>query len=409
MGYTGDALKDVKIINTILRRADCARLRLRHALAVGTHSPVSPLRIIGIISALLFGVTCSFEILYIRKLLASQLLLISILELTLAIWALVEVSSQQSIQLQVPLKPLKLILCLQLGLIASRSIQSFDRVPLYIPSILSKVYFSAGVIIFQLLIFTATLNLLIDAFSFAEKQRAYQLEDTQLELKSKLRSSLMASSIGHEINQPLSTILFAIELLRKEALELIPEHARIHQRISQISSESKHVVSTIGAMRKLLRNVQTSHTVFDLRAVINSSMLHERDLLSSIKACVKYVRLADGIKVLGDPGQIQIAIINVLRNAIESLSESSQMNPQIEIDLIDSNETLSIRISDNGPGFPEEALQKIQLRTTKPNGSGIGLYLVNLTMENHSGFLILARSLKLGGAEVKMVFPKLIF
>ena len=219
----------------------------------------------------------------------------------------------------------------------------------------------------------------------------------------------MASGIGHEINQPLSTILFTIELLHKEALELIPEHARIHQRISQISSESKHVVSNIGAMRKLLRNVQTSHTVFDLRAVINSSMLHERDLLSSIKACVKYVRLADGIKVLGDPGQIQIAIINVLRNAIESLSESSQMNPQIEIDLIDSNETLSIRISDNGPGFPEEALQKIQLRTTKPNGSGIGLYLVNLTMENHSGFLILARSLKLGGAEVKMVFPKLIF
>ena len=219
----------------------------------------------------------------------------------------------------------------------------------------------------------------------------------------------MASGVGHEINQPLSIILFTTELLRKEILELIPEHAQINQRISQISSESKRVVSTIGDMRKLLRNVQTSHTVFDLRALINSSMLHERDLLSSINACVKHAGLADdGIKLLGDSGQIQIAVINVLRNAIEALSESSQVNPQIEINLIDSDKTLSIRISDNGPGFPEENLKMTQMRTTKPTGSGIGLYLVNLTMENHSGSLILGTSLKLGGAEVTMTFPKLI-
>ena len=270
-------------------------------------------------------------------------------------------------------------------------------------------YFSSGVTIsIALLVFIVIYNQLVNAFSFIEKQHSRQLENAQIELKSKLRSSLMASGIGHEINQPLSTILFTTELLRKEILELIPEHAQINQRISQISSESKRVVSTIGDMRKLLRNVQTSHTVFNLRAVINSSMLHERDLLSSIKACVKHAGLADGIKLLGDSGQIQIAVINVLRNAIEALRESSQVNPQIEINLIDSDKTLSIRISDNGPGFPEENLKMTQMRTTKPTGSGIGLYLVKLTMENHSGSLILGTSLKLGGAEVTMTFPKLI-
>ena len=270
-------------------------------------------------------------------------------------------------------------------------------------------YFSSGVTIsIALLVFIVTYNQLVNAFSFIEKQHSRQLENAQIELKSKLRSSLMASSVGHEINQPLSIILFTTELLRKEILELIPEHAQINQRISQISSESKRVVSTIGVMRKLLRNVQTSHTVFDLRAVINSSMLHERDLLSSINARVKHAGLADGIKLLGDSGQIQIAVINVLRNAIEALRESSQVNPQIEINLIDSDKTLSIRISDNGPGFSEENLKMTQMRTTKPTGSGIGLYLVNLTMENHSGSLILGTSLKLGGAEVTMTFPKLI-
>ena len=399
----------MKIISTVLRKADCATSRLRHALATGSQGPVSPLRIIGILSALLFGITCSFEVLYFNRLHASQLILISILQLILAIWALVEVSSRQSIQLQVPLISLKTTLWIQLGLIASRSIQAFDDKHLHESMALGGSYFSSGVTIsIALLVFIVIYNQLVNAFSFTEKQRSRQLENAQIELKSKLRSSLMASSVGHEINQPLSIILFTTELLRKEILELIPEHAQINQRISQISSESKRVVSTIGDMRKLLRNVQTSHTVFDLRAVINSSMLHERDLLSSINACVKHAGLADGIKLLGDSGQIQIAVINVLRNAIEALRESSQVNPQIEINLIDSDKTLSIRISDNGPGFPEENLKMTQMRTTKPTGSGIGLYLVNLTMENHSGSLILGTSLKLGGAEVTMTFPKLI-
>jgi len=400
----------MKIISTVLRKADCARSRLRHALATGAQVPVSPLRIIGILSALLLGITCCFEVLYFYRLHLSQLILISFLQLTLAIWALVEASSRQSIQLQVPLISLKTTLWFQLGLIASRSIQALADKHLHESRAFGSSYYFSSVVTagIAFLVFIVIYNQLVNAFSFTDKQRSTQLVNAQMELKSKLRSSLMAAGVGHEINQPLSIILFTTELLRKEIFELIPEHAQINQRISQISSQSKRVVSTIEDMRKLLRNVQTSHSIFDLRAVINSAMLHEKDLLSSINACVKRAGLADGIKLLGDSGQIQIAVINVLRNAIEALSESGQVNPQIEINLIDSDKTLSIRILDNGPGFPEENLKMTRMRTTKPTGSGIGLYLVSLTMENHSGSLILGTSLKLGGAEVTMTFPKLI-
>jgi len=396
----------MKIISTVLRKA---RSRLRHALATGDQVPVSPLRIIGILSALLLGITCSFEVLYFHRLHLSQLILISFLQLTLAVWTLVEASSRQSIKLQVPLISLKTTLWLQLGLITSRSIQAFDDKHLHESRAFGSSYFSSVVTVgIAFLVFIVIYNQLVNAFSFTEKQRSTQLVNAQMELKSKLRSSLMAAGVGHEINQPLSIILFTTELLRKEIFELIPEHPQINQRISQISSQSKRVISTIEDMRKLLRNVQTSHSIFDLRAVINSAILHEKYLLSSINACVKRAGLADGIKLLGDSGQIQIAVINVLRNAIEGLSESSQVNPQIKIDLIDSDKTFSIRISDNGPGFPEENLKMTRMSTTKPTGSGIGLYLVNLTMENHSGSLILGTSLKLGGAEVTMTFPKLI-
>jgi signal transduction histidine kinase len=330
------------------------------------------------------------------------------LQLSLAIWALIEAYSRQSIKLKVPLMSLKFTLWAQLGVVTSRSITAFAERHLYGSSLLSNAQFSQGFAIIPFLIFIITLNILVDVFSFAEKQRTRQLQIAQLELKSKLRSSLMASSIGHEINQPLSAILLTTELIRNESLALIPEQALIHKRISLIASQSKLVVSTIETMRKLLRNVQTSHVIFELRAAIKTAMIHESRLLQKIKACVKYTGPDDDVRLLGDPGQIQIAIINLLRNSLEAFGESSQLNPRIEINLIHSDETLSIRISDNGPGFPEDTIQAEQQTTTKPTGSGIGLYLVKLTMENHSGSLILGTSPELGGAQATMVFPKLM-
>lgn len=61
-------------------------------------------------------------------------------------------------------------------------------------------------------------------------------------------------------------------------------------------------------------------------------------------------------------------------------------------------------LADNGPGFQAPQTALAPLETSKANGSGLGLFVVQTTMENHRGSLAIGRS-NLGGAEVRLIFP----
>ena len=65
-------------------------------------------------------------------------------------------------------------------------------------------------------------------------------------------------------------------------------------------------------------------------------------------------------------------------------------------------------VEDAGPGFSEEQKLRSELpiESTKPEGMGMGLYLVRTAVENHDGRITFGRSPALGGAEVQVSFPK---
>jgi C4-dicarboxylate-specific signal transduction histidine kinase len=112
--------------------------------------------------------------------------------------------------------------------------------------------------------------------------------------------------------------------------------------------------------------------------------------------------------VMGDRAQIQIAIVNLLRNAIEALEQASTtadgQPPQIWVGLVEEGDQVSVVVGDNGPGFSSPQLARQPLETSKDTGTGLGLFLVETTMENHRGTLELGRSSQ-GGAEARLVFP----
>jgi C4-dicarboxylate-specific signal transduction histidine kinase len=75
------------------------------------------------------------------------------------------------------------------------------------------------------------------------------------------------------------------------------------------------------------------------------------------------------------------------------------------VSLEQQSELIELRVGDNGPGFGELDLSDLPLTTTKHQGMGLGLYVVQTTIENHGGTLALGRS-SLGGAEVILRLPR---
>ncbi|MFM2080655.1 MAG: hypothetical protein RLZZ219_1337 [Cyanobacteriota bacterium] len=211
-------------------------------------------------------------------------------------------------------------------------------------------------------------------------------------LRDKLHSSLQAAAVAHEINQPLSVLLLNSQLLLEQvrsnpSLEL---PAGWRHQLQNISQEAERVVVTIEKMRTLLRNVQTVPRRVDLREVARSALLYARSggiggLMDLDTAGLQPTAAPAWIE--GDGEQIQIAILNLLRNAAEALRETPGREPRVRLTLERQGQDWLLAVEDNGPGFPDGLLPGDPLDTTKRDGSGLGLFVVHTTMANHRGRL----------------------
>jgi len=252
-------------------------------------------------------------------------------------------------------------------------------------------------------------------------QREAALKERQRhELEAKLRTSLTAAAVAHEINQPLSTMLMNAQLLQSQ-LQQLPQgqiHTLLTPLLEQQISEGDRIVATIEKMRMLLRNVQTAQERLDLTEVVASAQLYLRGLLSSNRVALETRGLDQPQWLLGDGAQLQIAVANLMRNAIEACSQAQVARPRLRLsmerwvgppspDQPDGEAQVLLRVADNGPGFRDLQLEPLLLASTKPLGSGVGLFVVNTAVQIHGGSLQLGHSAELGGAEVLLRLPAL--
>ena len=109
------------------------------------------------------------------------------------------------------------------------------------------------------------------------------------------------------------------------------------------------------------------------------------------------------LMVRADVGQIEMVLLNLLKNAVESLEKTA--NPAIRLTASPDGPHVTIRVSDNGPGIEPEALEQIFIPfyTTKKTGSGIGLSLSRQIMQLHGGQLT-AMSVPGEGSTFSLVF-----
>lgn len=256
-----------------------------------------------------------------------------------------------------------------------------------------------------------------EALAKAFHREAALKEQQRLELEGKLRTSLTAAVVAHEINQPLSAILINAQMLQSQLQELPAGDALklLKPLLALQVQEVDRIVATIEKMRMLLRNVQSDQVRIDLCDVVASAHLYLRSLLSAHRVTVDQSGFERPQWLLGDAAQLQIAIVNLMRNAVEAMDQAAVPEPHLQLTLLRScaedppsqSDWLELRVADNGPGFGNLQLDQLPLTSTKPQGSGIGLFVARTAVQNHGGSLVLGRSPTLGGAEVVLRLPVL--
>ncbi len=225
-----------------------------------------------------------------------------------------------------------------------------------------------------------------------ETQAARQAERAQTASRL-ITMGEMASSVAHELNQPLTAIsnycngmisrVQEQRITQDELLGALDKTARQAQRAGQI----------IHRIRAFVKRSEPNPTLSEVAPMVSNAIE-----LADIDLRRQQIRLTPYVAVrlpplMVDPILIEQVLINLLRNAGESIAQAARPGGERSIELrvgptqIDGAEVVEFSVCDTGSGVPDELLERIYdaFYTTKSEGMGIGLKLCRTIVESHHG------------------------
>lgn len=199
----------------------------------------------------------------------------------------------------------------------------------------------------------------------------------------------MSSMIAHELRQPLSTLrLYAQGLQRKlERGEWSIEQSS--EVLSKIVTQAERAEQIVQSVRNYAKSKRSEKQEICLTEIVNNALYAFKQSGRFRRNVI--VSIAEDIRLFANPMEFELAILNLLRNSADSLASLNHKDPKIELAVRRNGDFAEIEVKDNGVKVSEADLQAavVPLRSSKENGLGIGLSLVNNIMENHGGSLVL--------------------
>lgn len=212
-------------------------------------------------------------------------------------------------------------------------------------------------------------------------------------------------TLTHEVKSPLSAIQGAVELLKEE----MPVEKRT-QFLDNITNETERIKSVVERLL-LLSSLESRKSVQEVEAIDICELLEEtKDSLLPLIEAKQLAVHVEGEKtavISGERFLVQHAISNILQNAIEFTPEHGQ----IVVSIKNQDSFLELTVTDNGPGIPQFAQDRVFERfyslkrpDTGKKSSGLGLSLVQEVADLHGGYAYLKNGPETGAVAV-ISFP----
>ena len=239
----------------------------------------------------------------------------------------------------------------------------------------------------------------------ALKQAQEALRSREAELAHTTRVMTMGeitSSIAHEINQPLGSIVnygnACLRLLKAGSADLT-EIATALSAIVNDANRASAIIARIRALSKKAPPVMAALQVRELLADILPLVRHE---LTRRRIALKTVLPGDLSPILGDRIQLQQVLLNLVMNSIEAMKkvpeDQRQLFMEAQSHVSEDKSFVLITVTDSGIGLTAEDLPKLfqTFYTTKAEGMGMGLAISRSIVEAHGGRLWVTPNTDLG-------------
>jgi len=245
--------------------------------------------------------------------------------------------------------------------------------------------------------------------AFNKMLKELELHERHLIQSEKLASlGTLLSGVAHELNNPLSNISSSSQILAEEIEE--PDTAYKKELVSQINEQTDRARNIVRSLLEFSRDKEFKKERLPLKKILEETIQFVKGQVPT-KIAIN-LSVPDDIIIFADKQRIQQAFLNLIKNAIESISTDEGMvsitakkrraADKGEEDITGiynylkfrgkctiEDDTIDIEVRDTGSGIQPELLPKIfdPFFTTKDvgKGSGLGLFIVYEIIEEHDG------------------------
>ncbi|MDE1568625.1 trifunctional serine/threonine-protein kinase/ATP-binding protein/sensor histidine kinase [Aquabacter sp. P-9] len=223
-------------------------------------------------------------------------------------------------------------------------------------------------------------------------QAEFELREARSDLARANQMTAMgsfASSIAHEINQPLASLVAHADAGLRWLNRPQPDFAEVSKSLQSIRQSGRRAADIITALRALvkqepsaLRKVAVEDVVEDVLKIIGPDMQSNRIELETTFSDARSAVLANTV-------QLQQVLFNIMTNAIQAMSGKNDGARRLHITTSSLDEAVQVEIEDTGAGMSPEVMARIfqPFFTTKSTGMGVGLAICRSIMELHGGAL----------------------
>ncbi len=196
----------------------------------------------------------------------------------------------------------------------------------------------------------------------------------------------MASTLAHEINQPLTAIANYVQagrqLLASGRAELLP---KVSDALARAGEQAARAGAIIQRLRSFVTRGESEKRPEDLNALVEEAATLALVGAREYGIRVTFALAPDLAPVLADRVQVQQVVLNLVRNAVEVLQPCPRR--EITVTTAARGDFAEITIADSGPGIAPEVSAQIfsPFVSTKPDGMGLGLSICREIVESHGG------------------------
>jgi len=214
----------------------------------------------------------------------------------------------------------------------------------------------------------------------------------------------VAMRMAHEIKNPLTPILLSAERLRNKFLKTLKgkDLEVVDKTTNVIIGQVKSIDAMVSAFSDYANMSQVERKLVDLNMLINQAV----DLYDAQNNIVIEFDLASDVpKMLLDSNNISRVLINLVKNAAESVKKERDLDIKIATRYLSTQGIVRLTVQDNGDGFDKAIIDRVfePYVTTKEKGTGLGMAIVSNIIEQHDGE-IFATNVEPHGAIITIEF-----